>query len=99
MCILQKSCEKIAQNIFGHLGFQSAMKTGPLRVGIFQKSLKPGTFCIFHFQGLRAQACLHSAAHTQQAQGTIKNFKIRKDIIDKNPGADKEMFPSSAAAD
>ena len=40
-------------------------------------------------------------AHTQQAQGTIKNFKIRKDIIDKNPGADKEMFPSpsSAAAD
>ena len=37
--------------------------------------------------------------HTQQAQGTIKNFKIRKDIIDKNPVSDKEMFPSSAAAD
>ena len=26
---------------------------------------------------------------------TVKNFKIRKDIIDKNPGADKEMFPNS----
>ena len=37
-------------------------------------------------------------AHTQRAQGTIKNFKKRKDIVDKNPGSDKEMFPSSAAA-
>ena len=57
-----KRCENIAKNIFGHLGFQSAMKTGPLRVGIFQKSLKPARSCILWFERLRRTASLHSVA-------------------------------------
>ena len=70
---------------------------------IKDNSLVSGSVLVRHSLLLLLSSALATStaqtAHTQRAQGTIKNFKIRKDISDKNPGSDKETFPSSAAAD